>query len=68
MSQAKKHVTLRVSPNDFDRLNELSDEMKWTRSKIVRELLELNFSENSNGQLREKLLRYKIENIWKAFK
>ena len=68
MSQAKKHVTLRVSPDDFNRLNQLSDEMKWTRSQILRELVELSFSENSNGQLREKLLRYKIENIFRAFK
>ena len=67
MSQ-KKDLAMRVSPEDFDRLNQLADEMKWTKSQILRELVKLNFSENSNGQLREKLLRYKIENIFRAFK
>ena len=67
MSQ-KKHLTMRVSPEDFDRLNQLADQIQWSRSQILRELLELNFSENSNEQLREKLLRYRLENIFRAFK
>lgn len=59
---------MRVSPEDFDRLNQLADQIQWSRSQILRELLELNFSENSNEQLREKLLRYRLENIFRAFK